>query len=66
MVYNYEKEGDHYEKMVSQVNGGSHGSSLPIRRGNAWPCSRFSATTATDSGSGEYLHRSCLWAEVGV
>ena len=55
-----------HEKMVSKINGGSHGGSLPIRRGNAWSCSGFSATTATNSRGSEYLHRGCLWVAVGV
>ena len=65
-MYNNGKEGDHHEKMVSKINGGYHSGSLLIRRGNDWSCSGFSATTAIDSGSGEHLHRGCLWVTVGV
>ena len=56
-----------HEKMVSKINGSSHSSSLPIRRGNDWSCSGFSATTATNSRSrGQNLHRGCLWVTAGV
>ena len=65
-MYNNGKEDDHHEKMVSKINGDSHSCRLPIRRWNAWSCSRFSAAIATDGGGSEYLHRVCLWVTVGV
>ena len=67
MVYNHGKEDDHHEKMVSKINGGSHSSSLLIRRGNDWSCSEFSATTTTDGRSREQnLYWGIRWVAVGI
>ena len=56
-----------HEKMVSKVNCGCHGSSLPIRRGNDWSCSGFPATAATDSGGrGQALYRRIRWIAIKI
>ena len=65
-MYNKRKESDSHEKMVSKINGGSHGSSMFIRRGSNW-VSRLSATTATDSRSrGQNLYWGIRWVAVGI
>ena len=65
-VYNKKEEDGNHEKMVSKANSDCYGSSLLTRRGSNWVFSRFSATTALDGRSGEYLHRGCLWVTAGV
>ena len=56
-----------HEKMVSKINGGSHGSSMFIRRGSNWVFSGLSATTAANGRSrGQNLYWGIRWVAVGI